>query len=37
MTKFERYEAEKSKLQRMGLTPAEYEQALRELCRKLKI
>ena len=31
------YEEEKKKLQEMNLTPQEYEEKIKELCKKLKI
>ncbi len=31
------YEREKDKLRRMGLSPRDYEVAIRELCRELHI
>lgn len=37
MNKYARYEREKAKLQKMALTPREYEIRLREIARKLKI
>lgn len=33
----ERYEREKEKLRRLGLPPAEYEQRLREIVKRLGI
>lgn len=37
MNKYIIYEQEKRKLQEKSLSPQEYEKALAELCRKLKI
>jgi hypothetical protein len=37
MNKWILYEAEKKKLQDKILTPAEYEQAIREICDRLGI
>ena len=37
MSRYDKYEAAKRELNKLNLTPREYEVALRELCRKLKI
>ena len=37
MTKWQKYESEKRKLQEKNLSPAEYEDAIRALCKKLGI
>lgn len=37
MSRYEKYEAAKRELNKMHLTPQEYEVALRVLCKKLKI
>lgn len=37
MNKHQQYESEKRALQKKNLTPKEYEKALRELARRLKI
>ena len=37
MNKQELYEQEKKKLQQMDLTPKEYEEKIKKLCKKLKI
>lgn len=37
MTKWERFEAEKRRLLEKGRSAAEYEKAVRELCRKYKV
>lgn len=37
MTKWQIYEMEKRRLQAANLSPAEYERAIRDLCRRLKI
>ena len=34
---YKTYEEEKKKLQQMNLTPKEYEEKIKELCKKLKI
>lgn len=37
MSKWEKYEEEKKRLKKMGLSQSEYEKAIRNLCKKLKI
>ena len=37
MSKWEKYEEEKNKLKKMGLSHSEYEKAIINLCKKLKI
>ena len=37
MSKWEKYEEEKKKLKKMGLSLSEYEKAIVNLCKKLKI
>lgn len=37
MTKYQQYEATKRTLQQKKLPPKEYEKAIRELARRLKI
>ncbi len=37
MSKWEKYEEEKKKLKKMGLSHSEYEKAIINLCKKLKI
>ena len=37
MNKYTIYEKEKRKLQQMNLTPSEYEEKIKKLCKKLKI
>lgn len=37
LNKFEEYEIEKQKIQAKNLSAKEYEMAIRELCKKLKI
>ena len=37
MSKWEKYEEEKKKLKKMGLADSEYEKAITNLCKKLKI
>ena len=37
MTKDQLYEYEKKKIQILNLTPEEYEKAIQQLCKKLKI
>lgn len=37
MTKWEIYEEEKKRIKKMGLSQSEYEKAIRNLCKKLKI
>lgn len=37
MTKWQKSEQEKKKIQAKNLTPKEYERAIRELARRLKL
>ena len=37
MTKWQQYEAEKRRLQAMNLSPKEYERALAEIIKRLKL
>mgnify|MGYP000386276790 CR=1 FL=1 len=37
MSKWEKYEGEKNELKKMGLSHSEYEKAIINLCKKLKI
>lgn len=37
MTKWERFEEEKRKLAKKGLSAVEYEKAVRKLCQKYKL
>ena len=37
MNKYKQYEIEKAALRNKGLTPKEYEQAIKKIARKLKI
>lgn len=37
MSKYQQYESEKKLLQYMGLTADEYERAIKELAKRLKI
>lgn len=37
MSKRDLYEAEKAKLEKLNITPEEYEKRIREILRKLKL